>query len=127
MKRLSILLGLVSVLISGSAIASPMSLREANAEKIRSAFGKDTAGWIERVNRSRNKYDGFYSAKPNVNCRVAPSLRAPVVYVVPKAYTLLPWYVAKINPKNPNDIWLATSPGINQICWMHKSVIGGEW
>ncbi|MBD2079582.1 hypothetical protein [Leptolyngbya sp. FACHB-17] len=88
-------------------------------------YGSDTQGWVERVNTSKDKYDGFYSAHPNVNCRTHPSLRAPIAYVVPKTYTLLPWYAGRVNPRNPNDFWLAVSPGVNQICWMHRSVIGG--
>ncbi|MCY6493153.1 hypothetical protein [Leptolyngbya sp. GGD] len=88
-------------------------------------YGADTQGWLDRVNNSKDKYDGFYSARPNVNCHTHPSLRAPVAYVVTKPYTLLPWYAGRINPKNPGDFWLAVSPGINQICWMHRSAVGG--
>ncbi|MBD1847038.1 hypothetical protein H6F89_27250 [Cyanobacteria bacterium FACHB-63] len=123
---LLLLMSLAAVIsVSPARAENPMEAKIRRYQEGWKLYGSDTQGWIERINTSENKYAGFYSARPNVNCRTHPSLRAPVAYVVPKTYTLLPWYTERINPRNPNDFWLAVSPGVNQVCWMHRSVIGG--
>lgn len=76
---------------------NPMEAKVRRHRETMQKYAADTQGWVVmEPKRIASKYEsdgwGAYTATDNVNCRVAPSPRAPVAYVVPKTYTILPFF-----------------------------------